>query len=87
MDKTDIKSLNFDELTEYVSSLGLPAFRAAQLYDWMHVKLADGYDKMTNLPVKLREQLGAETDYTSLKIVSKQVSAIDKTAKYLFECL
>lgn len=85
MDKTDIKSLDFDELTEYVSSLGLPAFRAAQLYDWMHVKLADGYDKMTNLPVKLREQLGVETDYTSLKIVSKQVSAIDKTAKYLFE--
>ena len=85
MEKTDIKSLYFDELTEYVMSMGLPEFRATQLYDWMHVKLADRYESMTNIPVRLREQLKENTDYTSLKIVRKQVSAIDGTSKYLFE--
>ena len=46
--KTDIKSMNLDELTEYIKSIGQPAFRAKQLYEWMHVKLADSYDEMSN---------------------------------------
>ena len=31
---TDIKSLDLDELTEYIVSLGEPKFRAKQLYEW-----------------------------------------------------
>ena len=51
--KTDIKSMNLDELTEYIKSTGQPAFRAKQLYEWMHVKLADSYDEMSNIPAAL----------------------------------
>ncbi len=85
MDKIDIKSFDFNELTEYVISLGQPKFRAKQLYEWMHVKLADSYDAMTNLPAALRDRLKAETDYIALKTARVQVSKEDGTAKYLFE--
>ena len=35
-DKVDIKSLNYDELTEYITSISEKKFRASQLYSWMH---------------------------------------------------
>ena len=85
MDKTDIKSMNLTELTEYITSLGQPKFRAKQLYEWMHVKLADGPDKMTNLPAVLRSHIEDECSYTSLNPVKIQVSKEDGTAKYLFQ--
>ena len=54
MELTDIKSLDLDELTEYIVSLGEPKFRAKQLYEWMHVRLVSGYDEMTNIPASLK---------------------------------
>ena len=39
------------------TSLGEKPFRAKQIYEWLHVKLADRFDEMTNLSVKLREKL------------------------------
>lgn len=82
--KTDIKSMNLDELTEYIKSTGQPAFRAKQLYEWMHVKLADSYDEMSNIPAALKQRLQNECDMPVHELVRKQVSAEDKTAKYLF---
>lgn len=84
MDKTDIKSMTFDELTEYVKGLGQPAFRAKQLYEWMHIKLAGSYDEMSNIPASLRDFLKENTDYTVLETVKVQTSEEDGTAKYLF---
>lgn len=81
---TDIKSLTLEELEGYLAGLGQPAFRAKQLYEWMHVKLEPSYDGMTNLPAGLRRQLAKETEYTSLETVKLQVSKEDGTAKYLF---
>ncbi len=85
MNRTDIKSFNLEELTEYIVSAGYPKFRAKQLYEWMHVKLVDSVDAMTNLPAVMREQIKAECDFTSLRAVNVQVSGEDGTAKYLFE--
>ena len=85
VNKTDIKSLNLTELTEYLVSLKIPKFRAKQLYDWMHVKLADDVDMMTNIPKELRNHISTQCDYVSLKPVRIQVSKEDGTAKYLFE--
>ena len=82
--KTDIKSMNLDELTEYIKSIGQPAFRAKQLYEWMHVKLADSYDEMSNIPAALKQRLQNECDMPVHEMVRKQVSVEDGTAKYLF---
>lgn len=81
----DIKSLSLDELKLEVAKLGEKPYRAKQLYEWMHIKLARGYDEMTNLPKSLREKLAANYEYTSLKEVTVQTSRLDGTKKFLFE--
>ena len=40
----DIKSMTLEELQEYFVKLGEKAFRAKQVYQWMHEKLASSYD-------------------------------------------
>ena len=82
--KRDIKSLNLDELTAVIKDLGEPAFRAKQLYQWMHVKMARSYDEMTNIPAALKNKLLENFDYTSLKQVDLQESKLDDTKKFLF---
>lgn len=80
----DIKSLSLDELKTEIARLGEKPYRAKQLYEWMHVKLARGYDEMTNLPKSLREKLSENFEYTSLREVTVQTSKLDGTKKYLF---
>ena len=66
-------------------SIGEPKFRAKQIYDWMHVKLVEGYEEMTNIPKQLKDFLSENTFFASLKPARVQVSKEDGTAKYLFE--
>ena len=80
----DIKSMNIDELTEYMDSIGEKPFRAKQLYEWMHVHLARDYDEMTNLSKALRSRLTEEARLVTLKPVDIQISKEDGTRKYLF---
>ena len=81
----DIKSLTKAELEDEFDLKNLKKFRAVQVYDWMHVKLARSFDEMTNLSKDLRARLNEEYEYTSLKIERVKESAIDGTAKFLFE--
>ena len=82
--KTDIKSLNLNELTEYLTERGYPKFRAKQLYEWMHKKLLADPCDMTNIPSAIKEHIINECEYVNLKAVNIQVSQEDGTAKYLF---
>ncbi|WP_026891252.1 23S rRNA (adenine(2503)-C(2))-methyltransferase RlmN [Lacrimispora aerotolerans] len=84
MEKTDIKSMDLEKLTSFVASLGEKPFRAKQLYEWMHKKLASDYDEMTNLPKSLKEKLLQSAAFTSLVVVDEKISQIDGTRKYLF---
>lgn len=81
----DIKSFALDELKGEIRTLGEKEFRAAQLYDWMHKKLAVSYEEMTNLPKAFREKLSQEYSLTTLHMVKEQISQQDGTRKYLFE--
>ena len=80
----DLKSLPLDLLKEKMTELSEKPFRAKQLYDWMHVKLAGDYDEMTNLSAALRNRLKEEYPLTTLRVVREQTSAIDGTKKFLF---
>ena len=73
-----------DELTEDFIRLGLPKFRAAQVYDWLGKGIRD-FDGMTNLSKELREKLKSEYDIYRPKVLSKQVSKLDGTIKYLWQ--
>ena len=83
-DKIDIKSLNFKELKAFVEEIGEKAFRAKQIYEWIHVKNVDSFDEMTNLSKNFRELLKDKSYLTVLRKEEVQVSKIDGTRKYLF---
>lgn len=81
----DLKSLSLSELKEFFKRISEPEFRAKQVYDWIHKKLIDDFDNMSNLSLALREKLKEQTKITSLKMIVERISKIDGTRKYLFE--
>ena len=81
----DIKSMNLSEIENVIASLNEPKFRAKQIFDWLQVCGAMGYDEMTNLPKALRNILNEKYPVRSCEIELKQVSKIDSTVKYLFK--
>ncbi len=84
-EKIDIQSMDLNELTAYVTDvLGEKPFRARQIYEWIHVKLASGFDEMTNLSKSLREKLKKNGYLVMPEIARRLVSNIDGTRKYLF---
>ncbi len=84
--KTDIKSLNLKELTTFVESLGEKAFRAKQIYQWLHVKQVTSFEEMTNISKAFIEKLQENAVLVTLQKEDFQESKIDGTRKYLF-CL
>lgn len=80
----NLKSMTLPEMTAYLKEQGLPAFRAKQVYTWLH-KGVRSYDEMTNLPKNLREKLAAEHPLFAPVAVRKQESARDGTIKYLWQ--
>lgn len=84
MSKIDIKSLTLEELTELAARLGEKPFRAKQIYQWMHEKLAASFEEMTSLSKVLREKLEEACEYVCLEEAEMKLSQIDGTRKYLF---
>ncbi|SCJ14013.1 Ribosomal RNA large subunit methyltransferase N [uncultured Flavonifractor sp.] len=81
---TDIKSMNQAEMADYFRQLGEPAFRAKQVFQWLH-RGAVSFDDMTNLSKGLREKLSGSCYITAPAVERKQVSAQDGTIKYLWK--
>ena len=80
----DLKSMTMEEMRGYLSSLGEPAFRAKQVFTWLH-KGVTSFDEMTNLSKPLREKLKEQCVITVPFAARKQVSAQDGPIKYLWE--
>lgn len=85
MDKKDIRSYTYSELQEEMQEFGEKAFRARQIYEWLHVKLADSFDEMTNLSKSLRQRLDKAYEIRKVSMVERQISSMDPTEKFLFE--
>ncbi len=79
----NIKSMTLPEVSAILKDLDQPAFRAKQVYSWLH-KGVKSYEEMTNLPKNLRETLGAHYPIQAPEVVRKQESAQDGTIKYLW---
>ena len=80
----NLKSMTLPELSEALKAMGQPAFRARQLYTWLH-RGARSYEEMTNLPAALRERLEREAPILPPTVVRRQESARDGTIKYLWQ--
>ncbi|MBQ8802124.1 MAG: 23S rRNA (adenine(2503)-C(2))-methyltransferase RlmN [Tyzzerella sp.] len=85
MNKKDIKSFTFDELKIEMEGIGEKSFRAKQIYEWLHVKLVDSFEEMTNLSKGLRERMEAVYRIPSVSMLERQISKIDGTNKFLFQ--
>lgn len=84
MDKKDIVSMSFDELEYELKEMGLPKFRTAQIYDWLHKKCVTSFDEMTNISKDLTAKLNDNFVIFTCAIEKKLVSRYDNTVKYLF---
>jgi 23S rRNA (adenine2503-C2)-methyltransferase len=84
-DKQDILKLSEKDLKDYFVLKKQPGFRAKQVYLWLHEKLVDSFDDMTNISKDMREMLKEDFYIEHLELVQRLVSKIDGTEKYLFK--
>ena len=82
--KTDILSLYPEELEAEILAMGEKKFRAKQIFEWLHVKNVDSFDKMTNLSAQLRARLEEKFCIKSLFVCKTLESCTDNTVKYLY---
>ncbi len=79
-----LKSMTAPEIGAVLKQLGQPAFRAKQVFSWLH-KGVKSYAEMTNLPKALRDTLETEYPLCTPQVVRKQESQKDGTIKYLWK--
>ena len=72
-----------EKLTGFVTGLGQPAFRAKQLFSWLHEKRVQEFSAMTNLPKSFLQQMEQQCTIETLRPLRRQC-AKDGTVKYLF---
>ncbi len=83
--KKDIRAYTYKELMEEIETIGEKKFRAKQIYEWLHVKLVDHFEEMTDLSKKLREKLEATYEILPVTMLERQQSKLDGTNKFLFQ--
>lgn len=81
--QTDIKSLTQEELVAQFKQWNQPAYRVAQLMEWLYLRRVTHWADMMNLPKALREQLAQQYTLRTLELVRKQGSR-DTTQKFLW---
>lgn len=79
-----LKSKTLEEMNGLFREMGQPAFRAKQVYTWLH-KGVRSYEEMTNLPKDLRALLAEKYPIQAPEVVRKQESRKDGTIKYLWK--
>ena len=80
--KTDLLSLDKNELVDFFEKIGEPKYRASQLFTQMHKGLL--LDEITNISKATKAKISELAHYSFPAIEKKLVSAIDGTVKYLF---
>ncbi len=83
-EKTDIKSLYEEELSEKIQELGIPVFRAKQIYRQLFVNLKTDFEDMSDIPKSLVPVLSEHFEIREVKVLEKFKSKLDGTEKYLF---
>lgn len=82
MEKQCISSYTLEQLTGQVRAMGQPAFRAKQIFHWIHQKLVTEFSAMTDQPKALIAQLEQQY-YIAVPRIERRQQAKDGTVKYL----
>ena len=73
-----------EEIEAGLLAMGEPKYRAKQVFKWLG-RGVGSFDDMSDLPKALRDKLKSEFFIFEPRVLSKQVSQIDGTIKYLWE--
>ena len=82
IEKTQLLGMTPDELAAYLKALGQPAFRAKQVFSWLHQGAA--FEQMSNLPKALRETLAETCTANPVAVLETIESKLDGTIKLLY---
>ena len=82
MMKTQLLSMSPEELGVYLKELGQPAFRAKQVFAWLHQGVP--FAQMSNLPKALRETLSERCLDNPVQVLETITSKLDGTIKLLY---
>ncbi len=83
MNKTDIKSLDRDELVQWLTQRQVRTFRADQILKWLYVRLAHSFEGMTDLSKDFRVLLSDHFVISRMPL-DQMLTSKDGTRKYLF---
>lgn len=79
----NIRQLSFQDLQQWMDSIGEKSFRSKQVWEWLWQKHAFSFADMTNLSKDLRQKLGEHFSFPALSVDTTQFSA-DGTVKSRF---
>lgn len=72
------------ELSEFVGTVGEPAYRGRQIFAAIHGRRVRSFEQITDLPKELRSQLEQRATISTLALESRYLST-DGTRRYLFK--
>src|SRR4051812_15553825 len=84
MKSTHITGLSAEELSQFVTHMGEPDYRARQIFSGVHARRLTAFDAMTDLPRELRARLQEQASISTLMLESRYLSS-DGTRRYLFK--
>ncbi|MGN0975975.1 MAG: radical SAM protein, partial [Gemmiger sp.] len=84
MDKICISADTLEQLTGRITAMGQPAFRAKQIFKWLHQKLITDFSQMTDQPKTLLARLNEEF-YIAAPTIRRRQQSRDGTVKYLLQ--
>jgi len=82
--KTPLLGLTLDELKQVAARVGMPAFAAKQMAQWLYAKRVTSISEMTNISLRHREALEQEYEI-GREAPIEAVRSVDGTVKYLFQ--
>ena len=81
----DLASLPREALRALFVAAGEKAFRADQLFRWLHVRMERDLERMTDLPLALRQRLTLAALLPMLTVVEAPISQIDGAQKFVLQ--
>lgn len=73
------------EIEELFKEKSYQKFRAKQVFHNIHVNRINDFNEMTDLPLKMREELQNDFEIDKIKVFKTFESKVDSTKKYLLE--
>ena len=80
-----INDKTIGEIEDLFKEKSYQKFRAKQVYRSIHVNRINDFDQMTDLPLKMREDLKSDFYFDKIKVLKTFESKMDSTKKYLLE--